>query len=150
MEISICPVGIIHKVFLTLVVGDIATIPQLKKPSSGPHSRKMHVPQPLILPSSNLEVNRLDGRHILVDERHNLRNFSRAESVPTASILHAEEKQTESQMHVKKQAASGGELSPSAAAADRHTDARRYYVFALMLPAHSCLKTVVCVAVENT
>jgi hypothetical protein len=65
---------------------------------------------------------------------HHSRNSSRAEEfVPTASIIHAEEKQKESQMHIKKQAASGGELSPSAAAADRHTDAPLYYVLALML-----------------
>ena len=68
---------------------------------------------------------------MLVDERHHPRNSSRAEFAPTVSIIHAEEKQKESQMHVKKQAASGGELSPSAAAAE--ADAPMKWVFALML-----------------
>jgi hypothetical protein len=38
----------------------------------------------------------------------------------------------EIQMHINKQEASGGELSPSAAVADRHTDAL-WHVLALML-----------------
>ena len=59
-----------------------------------------------------------------------------SEFEPTASILHAEEKQKESQMHIKKQAASGGELSPSAAAANRHMDALQH-VLALMQQSHA-------------